>query len=167
MQAFEPSLQACELTLAGEKISLGEVFRNQNLTRCKIISRAEFESLTFSFKYRDPITENQIDYSFIQGDFKKVKNAGLFHFAKYVNTATMHKAVDIGIYKTDSLEFYPRERYQERCCSQSLWYQYKDQQTNELYQALVPLKKVEIKGVFNGGISTVEVQLSYKNKGNS
>jgi hypothetical protein len=27
----------------------------------------------------------------------------------------------------------------------------------------VPLKKVEIKGVFNGGISTVEVQLSYKN----
>jgi hypothetical protein len=111
MQAFEPSLQACELTLAGEKISLGEVFRNQNLTRCKIISRAEFESLTFSFKYRDPITENQIDYSFIQGDFKKVKNAGLFHFAKYVNTATMHKAVDIGIYKTDSLQFYPRERY--------------------------------------------------------
>jgi hypothetical protein len=28
----------------------------------------------------------------------------------------------------------------------------------------VPLKKVEIKGVFNGGISTVEVQLIYNNK---
>ncbi len=28
----------------------------------------------------------------------------------------------------------------------------------------MPLKKVEIKGVLNGGISTVEVQLSYNNK---
>jgi hypothetical protein len=28
----------------------------------------------------------------------------------------------------------------------------------------VPLNKVEIKGVLNGGISTVDVQLSYTNK---
>ena len=39
MHAFEPSLQQCELEFAGEKILLGEVFRNQSLTRCKIISR--------------------------------------------------------------------------------------------------------------------------------
>jgi hypothetical protein len=44
MQAFEPSLQACELTFFGEKIPLGEVFRNQSLTRFKIISRKDFES---------------------------------------------------------------------------------------------------------------------------
>jgi len=96
--AFEPSLQACELTLAGEKISLGEVSRNQSLTRCKIISRAEFESLIFSFifAYIDPMTRKPTEYSFKREDFKKVENSGLFHFAKYVNTATMHKVVDGG-----------------------------------------------------------------------
>jgi hypothetical protein len=57
MHAFEPSLQACKLTFAGEEISLGEVFRNQSITKCKIISRLEFESLKFSFTSElDPMT---------------------------------------------------------------------------------------------------------------
>ena len=45
----------------------------------------------------------------------------------------------------------------------SLWYWAVDPATKEKYQALVPLTDVVIKGVMNGSLTTLDVQLSYVN----
>ena len=82
MHASEPSLKACKLTFAGETTKLGEVFRNQSLTRYMIMSRKDFEALTLSFSSElDPITKNPINLNFTSSHFKKVENAGLFQLA--------------------------------------------------------------------------------------
>jgi hypothetical protein len=82
MHASEPSLKACKLTFAGETTQLGEVFRNQSLTRCMIMSRKDFESLTLSFTSElDPITKNPINLNFTSSHFDKVENTGLFQLA--------------------------------------------------------------------------------------
>jgi hypothetical protein len=54
-RAFEPSLQGCTLQFGGETINFGEVFRNQIISKFKIISRQEFENLKISFKCFDPV----------------------------------------------------------------------------------------------------------------
>ena len=82
MHASEPSLKACKLTFAGETTQLGEVFRNQSLTRCMIMSRKDFESLTLSFTSElDPITKNPINLNFTSSHFDKVESTGLFQLA--------------------------------------------------------------------------------------
>ena len=82
MHASEPSLKACKLTFAGETTKLGEVFRNQSLTRYMIMSRKDFEALTLSFSSElDPITKNPINLNFTSSHFDKVENTGLFQLA--------------------------------------------------------------------------------------
>ena len=54
-RASEPSLEGCKLVFGADTEDLGEVFRNQLLTRCKIISRAQFEALSLKFtSQKDP-----------------------------------------------------------------------------------------------------------------
>ena len=50
-----------------------------------------------------------------------------------------------------------------KCCTKALWYWQTFAETDERYQALVPLKDVLIEGTLNGVISTVKVQLIYIN----
>ena len=57
----------------------------------------------------------------------------------------------------------PLTRCKRHCCGKAFWYWAINQQTNEKYQALVPLKDVVINGTLNGTISTVNVQLGYVN----
>ena len=44
-----------------------------------------------------------------------------------------------------------------------MWFYAQNKETLEKYQALVPLKEVVIKGMLNGAVSTVHVQLTYVN----
>lgn len=61
-RASEPSLEGCKLVFGADTEDLGEVFRNQLLTRCKIISRAQFEALSLKFtSQKDPSTGKPID----------------------------------------------------------------------------------------------------------
>ena len=50
-----------------------------------------------------------------------------------------------------------------KCCTKALWYWQTFAETDERYQALVPLKDVLIEGTLNGVLSTVKVQLIYIN----
>ena len=81
-RAFEPSLQGCTFSFGGESIDLGEVFRNQIISKCKIISRQEFENLKISFKCFDPVQKSDIDFQFTQNHFNMVgEGFGLFKIA--------------------------------------------------------------------------------------
>lgn len=64
-RASEPSLKGCKLEFAKHTEDIGEVFRNQLLTRCKIISRADFDSLTLKFTCKkDPVTGKPIEMQY-------------------------------------------------------------------------------------------------------
>jgi len=82
-RASEPSLQDCKLEFAKVSEDLGEVFRNQLLTRCKIISRADFESLQLKFTcQKDPVTGKPIEMQYQSSHFDRVEEGfGLFKLA--------------------------------------------------------------------------------------
>jgi len=83
-RASEPSLKGCTIKFGNflnEK--LGEVFRSQLLTYCRIIPRAEFEDLTLHFTCeKDPVTGQPIDFKYTSAHFDKVEEGfGLFKVA--------------------------------------------------------------------------------------
>lgn len=84
-RASEPSLKACTVNFAGEEKVLGEVFRSQHLSFCKIIRYdvTPLESLMFKFTSElDPITKQPIILDFKSAHFDKVPaGTGLFQLA--------------------------------------------------------------------------------------
>ena len=55
--ASEPSLQKCKFVFGAETSDLGEVFRSKLISRCKIISKAEFSQFKVAFtSEKDPVT---------------------------------------------------------------------------------------------------------------
>ena len=82
-RASEPSLEGCKLVFGSDTEDLGEVFRNQLLTRSKIISRAEFEALQLKFtSLKDPSTGKPIEQQFSSAHFDMVNEGfGLFKLA--------------------------------------------------------------------------------------
>lgn len=82
-RASEPSLQDCKLEFGKVSEDLGEVFRNQLLTRCRIISRADFETLQLKFNCKkDPVTGKPIEMVYLSAHFDRVEEGfGLFKLA--------------------------------------------------------------------------------------
>jgi hypothetical protein len=58
------------------------------------------------------------------------------------------------------------KRCAKACCSRAFWAKIKDPETGEAYQALLPLKRVELTGIMNGAIAHIDVQMDYVNASN-
>lgn len=82
-RAIEPSLADCKLVFGDKTENIGELFRNQLVTRTKIISRQKFEELKLTFTCsKDPITLQPINMSFESSHFDRVEEGfGLFTLA--------------------------------------------------------------------------------------
>jgi len=82
-RASEPSLQGCQLVFGDSTETIGELFRNELVTRTKLISRKQFEELKVQFSStKDPITQQPINLSFKASDFSRVEEGfGLFTIA--------------------------------------------------------------------------------------
>ena len=56
-KAIEPSLKECRIWLGNDNSILHEVYRNQTVSKIAIMSKANFEKVTFGFvSEKDPTT---------------------------------------------------------------------------------------------------------------
>ena len=57
---------------------MNEVFRNETLYRSRIMSKEEFEKMTFSFtSEEDPVTKQAINFTFASEEFRQVEDFAL------------------------------------------------------------------------------------------
>ena len=73
-------------------IDLGEIFRGQIITKCKIVSRNQFEAIQVAFKCFDPVQKSTINFQFTSGHFNRVEEGfGLFKIAVRDEIETLAK----------------------------------------------------------------------------
>jgi len=96
-KAAEPSLKDCSITwLLESPEELNEVFRNQSIISTRIIPKAQFDNLTFSFASKeDPLTKEPINMQFTGLDFSEVTGEAGETLVKFAALKQIQATADV------------------------------------------------------------------------